>query len=96
MEKDVKKMSIQEIKAILYDQIVMFEKLKNNITILENELVSRGRIITNKPQNKMNEEAKNEAAPLETEGQEGNVASEETGTDVQNGGIQEDSEKSNE
>jgi hypothetical protein len=43
MDKQVKleDMDVKDIKAILYDQIVILEQTKNNIQILQNELIKR-------------------------------------------------------
>ena len=41
MEKKLEEINVVEIKALLYDQIVLLEQTKNNISILQNELVKR-------------------------------------------------------
>ena len=38
MEKKLEEMSALEIKAMLYEQIVIMERTKNNINILQNRL----------------------------------------------------------
>ena len=37
-EKKLEELTIIEIKALLYDQILILERTKNNINILQNEL----------------------------------------------------------
>jgi hypothetical protein len=46
MENQVKleDMDIKEIKAMLYDQIVILEQTKNNIQILQQELVKKDKV----------------------------------------------------
>lgn len=41
MEKKLEEMTVIEIKALLYDQIVLMEQYKNNINILQQELTKR-------------------------------------------------------
>ena len=41
MEKKLEDMTVIEIKALLYDQIVVLEQTKTNINILQQELVKR-------------------------------------------------------
>ena len=41
MEFDIKKLSVVEIKAMIYDQIVVREQATNNITRLQQELGER-------------------------------------------------------
>jgi len=41
-QKKLEEMTITEIKALLYDQIVILEQTKNNIGILQQELGKRG------------------------------------------------------
>jgi len=38
MEKKIEEMSELEIKAILYDQIIIMEQAKNNISVLQQAL----------------------------------------------------------
>ena len=45
MEKKIDELTVVEIKALLYDQIVLMEQTKNNINILQKELSDRA----NKP-----------------------------------------------
>lgn len=44
MEKKLEELTVTEIKALLYDQIVLMEQTKNNINILQKELVNPKRI----------------------------------------------------
>lgn len=37
-EKKLEDMTVMEIKALLYDQIILLEQTKHNIQILQNEL----------------------------------------------------------
>lgn len=41
MEKKVEELTVTEIKALLYDQIVLLKQTENNIKILQQELVKR-------------------------------------------------------
>jgi hypothetical protein len=43
MEKKISELSETEIKAYLYDQIVILERTKNNIQILQAELENRNK-----------------------------------------------------
>lgn len=44
MNKELKDMSVEELKAMCYDQIVILEQTKNNITILQQEIQKRTEI----------------------------------------------------
>jgi hypothetical protein len=41
MDKKIEELTEVEIKALIYDQILILEKTKNNINVLQNELNKR-------------------------------------------------------
>lgn len=44
MNKELKDMSFEELKALCYDQIVALEQAKQNITVLQQEIQKRQEI----------------------------------------------------
>jgi len=41
MDKKIEELTEVEIKALIYDQILILERTKNNINVLQNELNKR-------------------------------------------------------
>jgi len=48
MEKKIEELTEVEIKSLLYDQIIILERTKNNINVLQNELSGRANNIQEK------------------------------------------------